>query len=103
MQKCQKKLVEVYDCYLEVREEMEDLEDENKRLKEEIERLKDISEIEKDLELQSQGYYIRKSESGTPQQIKYCSACWQQHHKLFPIVKTIGSAQQCSLCHTVFR
>ena len=55
------KLVEVYDCYLEVREEMKIWKTKNKRLKEEIERLKDISEIEKDLELQSQGYYIRKS------------------------------------------
>lgn len=97
------KLVKVYDCYLEVREEIETLQDENKKLKEEIERLSDISEVEKDLELSPKGYYIKISEKDMRPQPKYCAACWQNYHKLYPVVHTIGAVQQCSYCHTVFR
>lgn len=97
------KLVSVQSCYFDVREELLNLQDENRRLKEEIKRLQDVSQLEKDLVLEERGYLIRKSEKDAGKNIHYCAACWQNHKKLMPIVRTIGSAEQCCNCQMLIR
>lgn len=97
------RIVEIQDAFFEFREELADLKDENRQLVEKIKQLEDTSELEKDLELQPGGYYIRKSEKEQGKNHIYCAACWQNHKKLMPIVSTIGVARQCSNCHTVIR
>lgn len=97
------KVVAIQECFFDLREELADLKDENRQLKEEIIKLNDISELEKDLELDTRGFLIRKSEKESGKNIRYCAACWQNYKKLMPIIHTIGAAQQCSNCKLVIR
>lgn len=52
--------------------------------------------IEDDLELDKRGYYIKKSEKQAGKNIRYCSACYQNTGKLFPI--TQGSMRRDLFC-----
>jgi len=94
--KMSEKLIEIQSCFFDIREEMDDIKDENKELKEQIKRMNDNSELEKDLQLEPQGFYIRKSD--TEGGNKYCVACWQNHKKLMPLSKSIGRSLHCVNC-----
>ena len=97
------KVIAIQEGFFDLREDFENIKDENRKLKEEIRQLNDTAELEKDLELLPKGCYVRKSEQAEGKRICYCSACWQNYKKLMPLVQTIGSATQCSNCHTVVR
>ena len=97
------KVVDIQEKFFDIREEMEELKDENRKLKDTIARMHNDEELEKDLELTTGGYYIRKSEKEQGKNIKYCAACWQNHHKLMPFTRNSASAIQCTNCHHSFR
>ena len=97
------KVIEIQEGFFDIREELENIKEENRTLKETIRQMEDNSELEKDLELQPHGYYIKKSEKAANKDIRYCAACWNNYKKLMPIVSTIGTAKQCCNCHTVIR
>lgn len=98
------KVVEIQSAFFDMREAMQDLREENSVLRDEIKELKACSEIENDLELLPEGYYIRKSEKGQQKQPIYCVACWQNRHKLYPLVSvTYGNIRQCCNCNAVIR
>ncbi len=97
------KVIEIQERFFDIREELENIKAENRKLKDAIKQLEDNSEIEKDLELQPPGYYIRKSEKNANKDIRYCAACWNNNKQLMPIVSTIGTAKQCCNCHALVR
>ena len=97
------KVIEIQEGFFDIREEIENVKEENRQLKETLKQMDDISEIEKDLDLQPGGYYIKKSEKAENKDIRYCAACWNNYKKLMPIVSTIGTAKQCCNCHSVVR
>lgn len=97
------KVVDIQDSFFELREEIETVKEENRGLKAKIKLLEDSSKLEKDLEMTPMGLYVRISEKEQGKTMEYCPACWQNHKKLFPIVRTIGNARQCCNCHSVFR
>ena len=70
-------------------------------LKSKIVELENVAELEKDLELLPSGVYIKKSEKEAGKDIRYCSACFRNYHKLYPIIH--GSLRRncfCSNCNT---
>lgn len=97
------KVIEIQEGFFDIREELENIKEENRNLKEIVKQMEDNSEIEKDLELQPGGYFIKKSERAENKDIRYCAACWSNHKKLMPIVSSIGNSKQCCNCHTVIR
>ena len=58
---------------------------------------------EEDLELESQGYYIKKSEQDEGKNIKYCAACWQNTKRLMPYIPVAGRAIQCCNCKNIIK
>ena len=97
------KVIAIQEGFFDIREELENIKEENRSLKETIKQLEDNSELEKDLELQPGGYYIKKSERDESKNIKYCAACWNNYKKLMPLVTTIANAKQCCNCHSLVR
>lgn len=54
-----------------------------------------------DIELLENGLLIRKSDEASGKTIYYCPACFQNHNKLFPIVKgSMARDRFCSNCKT---
>ena len=94
------KVIDIQEGFFEMREQIEGVKEENRQLREKIRELESCAELEKDLELVG-GTYIRLSEKEQGQTHRYCAACWQNYKKLYPIIRTIGAARQCSNCHTV--
>ena len=94
------KVIDIQARLFEVREQIEEVKEENRQLKEKIKELESSAELEKDLELVG-GTYIRLSEKEEGKNHFYCAACWQNFKKLYPVVETIGTRQQCTNCHTV--
>lgn len=94
---------EMVDQLIEIKLALSDLQDENNELKRRIVELEQSNIIEEDLDLQPQGYYIKKSDKEQGKNIRYCAACWQNNHKLMPYITSIGTAMQCSNCHNVIR
>jgi predicted RNase H-like nuclease (RuvC/YqgF family) len=97
------KVVDIQEKFFDIREEMEEIKEENRNLKDTIARMHNDEKLEKDLELTTSGYYIRKTEKEQGKNIKYCAACWQNLHKLMPFTRNSSSAIQCSNCHHSFR
>ena len=75
---------------------MIDLQTENSELKQRIKNLEELNEDSKDLELSDRGWYIKKSEYEEGKDIKYCSACYKNSHKLYPLVH--GSLKKDYFC-----
>ena len=98
-----RKLLDLSKDALDLQNEVYTLTEENKQLKAEIIRLSEMDNLENDLELTQEGFYIRISEKAEGKDIKYCAACWQNSKKLMPFIKTIGNVKQCSNCHTAVR
>ena len=95
------KNLEMVNQLIEIKLALSEMQDENNNLKRQIAELEQASITEEDLELQPQGYYIKKSEKEEGKNIKYCAACWQNTKKLMPYISSIGRAIQCSNCHNV--
>lgn len=93
------KVIEIQNSYFNYREEIQKLKDENRSLKDIIARMHNNEELEKDLELTEQGFYIRLSEKEQGKNIMYCPACWQNEHKLMPLVSPQGYRYRCSNCN----
>ena len=93
------KVLEIQNSYFEFREELQNLKDENGNLQDTIKRMHDDEELEKDLELTSGGYYIRKTEREQGKNIKYCAACWQNYKKLMPLCSVPPRRWNCCNCH----
>ena len=61
--------------------------------------LENTSELERDLELLPSGVYIRKSEQEAGKDIRYCAACFKNHHILYPIIHgSLPRNRFCSNC-----
>lgn len=86
------KNLEMVDQLIAIKLALSEMQDENNDLKRRITELEQASITEEDLELQSQGYYIKKSEKEEGKNIKYCAACWQNTKKLMPYIPSIGRA-----------
>lgn len=95
------KNLEMVDQLIEIKLFLSEIQNENNDLKRRIAELEQASITEEDLELQPQGYYIKKSEKEEGKNIKYCAACWNNTKKLMPYVPSIGRAIQCNNCHYV--
>lgn len=91
-------VVQIQEKYFDIREEIEDIKNENRNLKDTIAKIQSYEEIEKDLELTEQGYYIRKSEREQRKKHMYCPACWQKLHKLMPLISPDEFWCICSNC-----
>lgn len=91
-------VVQIQEKYFDIREEIEDIKDENRNLKDTIARMHNDEELEKDLELTEQGFYIRISEKERGINTMYCAACWQNLHKLMPLVSPDSYWCICSNC-----
>lgn len=96
------KIIEIQEAFFDIREELENIKDENRNLKESIKQMEDYSEIEKDLELSPNGFYIRKSEVSQDKHIPYCAACWENSKKLMPLIKESGSSKRCCNCKALY-
>ncbi len=96
-----RKLLDLSKDALDLQNEVYKLTEENRKLKESLEEKIVAENLECDLQLQPQGYYIRISEKKEEKNTRYCAACWQNYKKLMPYVKSIGNASQCSNCHNV--
>lgn len=95
------KNLEMINQLIEIKLALSEMQDENSELKRRILELEQAGIIEEDLELQPQGYYVKKSEKGEGINIRYCAACWQNHKKLMPYTMSVGRAMQCNNCHNV--
>jgi len=93
------KNLELVNQLIDIKLALSELQDENSDLKKQNEELKQARIMEDELELQPQGYYIRKSEKEEKKDIKYCVSCWQNMRKLMPYTPSIGRAIQCSNCN----
>lgn len=91
-------VIEIQEKFFYIQDEMQKLKADNRNLKNTIARMHNDEELEKDLELTEQGYYIRISEKEQGKMIMYCPACWQNHHKLMPLVSPQGHRYRCSNC-----
>ena len=98
-----RKLLDLSKDALDLQNEVYKLTEENKQLKAELNRVSEMNDLENDLELTKDGFYIRISEREEGKNIQYCAACWQNNKKLMPFIKTIGGVRQCSNCHTAVR
>ena len=96
------KVIDIQEGFFEMREQIEVVKEENRRLRETIKELESCAELEKDLELTG-GVYIRLSEKDQGKSNQYCAACWQNHKKLYPLIRAMGGSRQCSNCHTAMR
>lgn len=84
---------------LEIQSKFYELKEENESLKSKILELESIKELEQDLELLPNGLYIRKSEKEQGKNIYYCSSCFHNYKKLYPIVSgSLRSNHFCSNC-----
>ena len=97
------KNIELTEKLFDIQEMIFELREENDSLKKQIEVLTEAENLKSDLEQLENGLYIRISERENGKQISYCPACYVDTKKLYPIVKTIGNAKQCSKCHGVYR
>ncbi len=97
-----RKLLDLSRDALDLQNEVYKLTEENRKLKAELEDKRESDELETDLELQPEGFYIRKSEREAGKTIKYCAACWNNIRKLMPYTRT-GTLNQCSNCHNVMK
>jgi len=78
-----------------------ELKEENELLKERIVELENVKELEQDLELLSNGLYIRKSEKAQGKNVYYCSACFKNYKNLYPIISgSLRSNHFCANCKT---
>lgn len=91
-------VISMQEKFFDVREEIENLREENQSLKAEIQQLKSSTSIDADLELQTGGYYIRKSEQAQEKAIRYCARCWNVEHKLIPYTRAPGAKRICNNC-----
>lgn len=83
----------------EIQSKFYELKEENEKLKSRILELENIKDLEQDLELLSNGLYIRKSENAQGKNIYYCSSCLNNYKKLYPIVSgNLHSNYFCSNC-----
>ncbi|MBQ3512538.1 MAG: hypothetical protein IJA32_01890 [Lachnospiraceae bacterium] len=83
----------------EIQNKFYELKEENELLKTRIFELENVKELEQDLELLSNGLYIRKSEKEQGKNIYYCSSCFNNHKKLYPIVTgSLRTNHFCSNC-----
>jgi cytochrome c len=98
-----RKLLDLSRDALDLQNEIYKLSEENRSLKAELNAMKSTEDLESDLELQPEGYYVRVSERNAGKKIKYCAACWQNIRKLMPYTKTIGRMSQCSNCHNAIQ
>lgn len=90
---------EILNKVLELQGKFYELREENESLKSKIAEFENTSELEKDLELLSNGLFIRKSEKEAGKEIRYCAACFRNHHKLYPIVQgNLRRNHFCSNC-----
>lgn len=90
---------EILNRVLELQDKFYELREENEALKSQIAELENISELKKDLELLPTGLYIRKSEKEAGIDSRYCAACFENHHKLYPIVQgNLRRNHFCSNC-----
>jgi len=95
------KNLEMVNQLIEIKLALSEIQDENNDLKRRIVELEQACIAEEDLELQPQGYFIKKSEKEEGRNIKYCVACWHNTKKLMPYTLSVGRAIQCSNCHNV--
>ncbi len=92
---------EISDKVLELQSKFYELKEENENLKSKIADFENTEELEKDLELWPSGVYIRKSEKEAGKDIRYCPACFKNHHKLYPIIHgSLRKNRFCSNCNT---
>lgn len=87
---------EISDKLVQLQGMFYDLKNENESLKSKIKALEETNELEKDLELTNKGWYIRKSERNEGKDVRYCAACFQNLHKLYPF--TPGSMRRDMFC-----
>lgn len=103
-QEIAEKVIQIQEKFFDIREEIEEVKNENRDLKETIEKINKSEEIEKDLILTDDGFYIRKSEKDKGKRTMYCAACWQNHHKLMPLKGiSVTLRPECCNCQTVYR
>lgn len=92
---------EILNKAMELQNKLYELKEENENLKSQIAEFENTTELEKDLELLQSGVYIRKSEKEAGKDIRYCPACFRNHHKLYPIVSgNLHRNRFCSNCGT---
>ena len=96
-----RKLLELSKDALDLQNDVLELSAENRELKNKIMKLEEAEDLERDLELLSQGYYIRISEREQGKTIRYCTACWQNNKKLMPYTKSMVGSWICNNCHYV--
>lgn len=92
---------EILNKVIELQNKFYELKEENECLKSKVAELENATELEKNLELLPSGVYIKKSEKEAGKDIRYCSACFRNYHKLYPIIH--GSLRRnrfCSNCNT---
>lgn len=103
-QEIAEKVIQIQEKFFDIREEIEEVKNENRDLKETIEKINKSEEIEKDLVLDEQGFYIRKSEKEQGKVVLYCAACWNNNYKLMPLMGGAKTTRpQCCSCHTVYK
>lgn len=86
----------ILDKVLELQSKFYELKEKNENLKSQIAEFENTAELEKDIELLPSGVYIRKSEKEAGKDIRYCPACFKNHHKLYPIIQ--GSLRRNRFC-----
>ena len=97
------KNMDLVEKLLYIQELIFELREENASLKKKVESLEESEDVKNDLEQLDNGLLFRISEKENGKQILYCPACYVDSKKLYPIVRTIGNARQCSKCHGVYR
>lgn len=97
------KNLEMVNQLIELKLALSEIQDENNDLKRRIVELEQACIVEDDLELQPQGYFVRKSEREEGKIIKYCVACWHNTKKLMPYTSSVGREIKCSNCQNVIR
>ena len=103
-QEIAEKVIQIQEKFFDIREEVEEAKDENRELKETIKQMSSEKEIEKDLELDEQGFFIKKTEKEQGKKVFYCAACWNNYHKLMPLMGThVTWKPECCNCHTTYK
>lgn len=92
-------VISIQGRFFDVKEEMETLRDKNKELEEKIRKMNENAFLESDLELVTDGYYVRKSEKSEGKKTRYCARCWNKEHLLIPYTQTINThVLYCANC-----
>lgn len=93
--------IELYSQIIDLQTEVFSLIEENHKLRMELNAVDDVKEIERNLEVKENAYYLRKGETLDG---PFCTACWDKNNKLirYHLVETDINFNygNCPVCKT---